>query len=61
MNLLNKGEFYQIRYLIWMLLLEKQYIRKKYYFINTKNVEHLKTEKIIPLREIMLLNWKESH
>ena len=39
-----------------MLLLEKQYIRTKYYFINTKNVEHLKTEKIIPLREIMLLN-----
>jgi hypothetical protein len=65
MHLLNKGEFYQIRYLIWMWLVEKQFIRKKCYVINTKNVEHLKTGKIIPLREIMLgtdhLTWRGGY
>ena len=34
--------------------------KKKCYFINTKNVEHLKTGKIIPLREIMLLRDLKS-
>ena len=41
------------------------YIRKKCYVINTKNVEHLKTGKIIPLREIMLgtdhLTWRGGY